>query len=262
MGHRPGRVRPASPGRWLAAIVVAGWCAAAGPGITCLVVCWLSATGTLAAQPPKSPPPVKSPGGVRTGIFGLEAKGNRFVYVFDRSASMGEPDGRPLSAAKGELIRSIDELGDVQQFYVIFYNDRLQVFSPAGNRGRLVFATEENRRAARRFVDSVRADGGTRHAEALAAAFRLAPDVVFLLTDADAKDDLTDAELERLSRLGSGSRCLVVQFGDESRRSPRLADLAARSGGRYRIVPLDGRSDPDDGTAPDAAVGAGDQLGR
>ena len=159
MGHRSGTDRlPTARRRWLVAVVAA---AAALGG--------LAASIPASAQAPK-PPAVKSPGGIRTGIFGLEAKGNRFVYVFDRSASMGEPDGRPLTAAKRELIRSFDELGDVQQFYVIFYNDRLHVFSPAGNRGRLVFATEDNRRAARRFVDSVRADGGTRHAEALAAA--------------------------------------------------------------------------------------------
>ena len=195
MRHQSGPDRlPTARRRWLIAVVAA---AAALGG-------WASSI-PASAQAPK-PPVVRSPGGIRTGIFGLEAKGNRFVYVFDRSASMGEPDGRPLTAAKRELIRSFDELGDVQQFYVIFYNDRLHVFSPAGNRGRLVCATEDNRRAARRFVDSVRANGGTRHAAALAAAFRLSPDVVFLLTDADAKDDLTDAELQRLSRLGSGSR--------------------------------------------------------
>ena len=237
-GDRPPRFRR----RWVVTTIAAA------------AVPWASAGSTPArAQTPKPPAMVKSPGGVRTGIFGLEAKGNRFVYVFDRSASMAEPNGRPLTAAKGALTRSIDELGDVQQFYVIFYNDRLQVFSPAGSRGRLVFATEDNRRAAKRFVDGVRADGGTRHAEALAAAFRLAPDVVFLLTDADEKDDLTDADLERLSRLGSGSRCLIVQFGDASRRSPRLADLATRCGGRYRIVSLDG--DPAVGDEAEAQFG-------
>lgn len=188
------------------------------------------------AQQPGPAGGLKSPGGVRTGIFGLEARGNRFVYVFDRSASMGEPAGLPLAAAKRELLRSLDQLGDVQQFYVIFYNDRLQVFSPPGARGRLVFATDENRRAAGRFVESVRASGGTRHEEPLAAAFRLDPDVVFLLTDADAKDDLTPAGLERLARLGGGSRCMVIQFGDEAARSPRLAELASRCGGRYLTV--------------------------
>ena len=184
----------------------------------------------------RSPP---SPGGVRTGVFGLEARGNRFVYVFDRSASMGEPEGRPLAAAKRELLRSIDDLGEVQQFSIIFYNDRLHVFSPTGGRIRQEFATEDNRRAAGRFVAAVRATGGTRHAEALAAAFRLDPDAVFLLTDADAKDDLTAAEVERLARLGAGTRCLIGQFGDDATRSPGLADLAARCGGTYRTVTVE-----------------------
>lgn len=197
-------------------------------------------------------PGLRSPGGIRTGIFGLEAKGNRFVYVFDRSASMGDPDGRPLAAAKRELLRSLDELGDVQQFYLIFYNDRVQVFSPPGGRGRLNFATEDNRRAAGRFVESVRASGGTRHEEPLAAAFRLAPDVVFHLTDADAKDDLSEAASDRLLRLGGGSRLLVVQVGDEAERSPRLAELAGRLGGRYLTLSPTRLGDSSDGAGAEA----------
>lgn len=209
----------------IAAFPRRAWCLAGGVA--------LAGIAAAAAEPERSP------GGVRTGIFGLEAAGNRFVYVFDRSASMGEPEGRPLAAAKVELLRSLDTLGDVQQFYVVFYNDRLQVFTPPGGRGRLLFATEENRRAATRFVESVRAAGGTRHAEALAAAFRLQPDAVFLLTDADAKDDLAAAEVERLSRLAGGARLLVVQFGEDARRSPGLEDLSARCGGSYRTLSLE-----------------------
>jgi len=177
-----------------------------------------------------------SPGSVRTGIFGLEAQGRRFVYVFDRSASMGEPAGKPLEAAKDELLRSIESLEDVQQFYILFYNDRQLLFSPSGLRGRLVFATEQNRQAARRFVEAVRADGGTRHAEAIAAAFRLQPDVVFLLTDAEVKDDLTADELKRLLRQSGRARCMIVQFGQADAASPRLAELAAATGGRYTLL--------------------------
>jgi hypothetical protein len=49
---------------------------------------------------------------------------------------------------------------------------------------------------------------------------------------------------------------MVVQFGDESRRSPRLADLAARCGGRYAVVATDGREADEDGADVE------DQLGR
>jgi hypothetical protein len=55
---------------------------------------------------------------------------------------------------------------------------------------------------------------------------------------------------------------MVVQFGDESGRSPRLAELAARCGGRYRILALDG--DPDASAEADTADEADTerQLGR
>ena len=97
-----------------------------------------AASGRCPAQPPSS-------GQGRTGIFGLEATGNRFVYVFDHSASMGEPDGRPLDEARRELLASIDTLGDSRQFHVIFYNDRLSMFTPSGQRGRPVFADDDTR---------------------------------------------------------------------------------------------------------------------
>ncbi|MEI8070226.1 MAG: hypothetical protein WCI09_01425 [Planctomycetota bacterium] len=191
-----------------------------------------------------------SPGGVRTGIFGLEASGNKFVYVFDRSASMAEPGGRPLAAAKRELLRSLDELGEVQQFYLIFYNQTLQVFDPSGTRGRLVFGTEKNRQSARRFVEAVRADGATIHADAIAAALRLSPDAIFLLTDADAGDDLSEAELERLTRSLGATKCMVVQFGAENQeQSPRLALLAKNSGGRYRVLDVVATRDSGDQAA-------------
>jgi hypothetical protein len=188
-----------------------------------------------------------SPGQRRAGIFGLEAPGEKFVYVFDHSASMHEPAGQPLAAAKQELLASIDALGESQQFHVIFYNERLTVFAPQGHRGRPIFADDEAKRAVRRFVEGVEAEGGTRHAAAIAAALRLAPDAIFVLTDADEHDDLTEDELRRLERALGKARCLVAQFGGgEGRRSPRLARLAADSGGEYRVVdaPRDDRQAP------------------
>ena len=173
----------------------------------------------------------RSPGEARTGIFGLQAKGSKFVYVFDRSASMS---GSPLMSSKKELIKSLDELGKIQQFYLIFYNQRLSVFTPSGARGRLIFANDSNKKSARTFIDSVRADGATQHAEAIGAAFRLLPDVVFVLTDADARDDLADEDVTRLFNQSRGAVVMVVQFSQESKPiSPNLARLAKQCGGQY-----------------------------
>lgn len=195
----------------------------------------LAALAFVAAARP-SHGQIVAPTPVETGIFGLAARGSRFVYVFDRSASMGEPGGLPLARAKDELLRSLEQLGGVQQFYVIFYNERMHLFTP-GAVGRLVYATDENRRAARRFVESVRAAGGTRHAEPLAAALRLAPDALFMLTDGDGPDDLTAQEYAKLAGSLGRTRCMIVQFGDAGGiTSPRLARLAEQSGGEYKVV--------------------------
>lgn len=211
--------KPFTPSITSVAVVAAALAAA-------LVTPW----GTARGEPTISTP-------AHAGLFGLEARGIRVVYVFDRSASMAERDGRPLAVAKRELLRSLDALGENQQFHVIFYNERTSVLPTPGGPGRPLFANDENRQAARRFIDGVRAAGGTRHAPALSAAIALAPDVIFLLTDADAGDDLAEDEFRRLARGLSGIRCMVVQFGAaEGRRSPRLAMLAESSGGDYRAI--------------------------
>ena len=86
-------------------------------------------------------------------------------------------------------------------------------------------------------IEAVRADGGTRHFEAIMLALRLRPDVMFLLTDGEAADDLTAAEFDTLTRALAGTTCMVVQFGGEGdERSPNLARLAALSGGKYAVI--------------------------
>lgn len=59
----------------------------------------------------------------RTSVFGIEGTGARFVYVFDRSSSMNGYGGLPMANAKNELIKSLQGLGKVHQFQLIFYNE-------------------------------------------------------------------------------------------------------------------------------------------
>lgn len=195
----------------------------------------LAAALVAASMPPAATEP-PSPGEAPR-FFGLEAPGERIVYVCDRSASMAEPDGTPFVEAKRELLASIATLGPARQFHLIFYNDRQSMFEPPGGRGRPMFADEGTLREVRRFVENTSAAGGTRHEPAILAALRLKPDVVFLLSDADAAHDLTTDELDRLvDRLGK-ARLMVVQFNaGTGHRSPRLARLAEISGGEYRVV--------------------------
>lgn len=223
-------------------VVAAALTAAVTVALTAALTAALTIAVPARAAEQDRRPSTTSPGRGTAAIFGLEAAGDRFVYVVDRSASMDEPDGRPLARAKRELLASIEALGDARQFHVIFYNERPMVFAPQGHRGRPIFADDESKRVLRRFVDDVGAVGGTRHYEAIAAALKLAPDAVFVLTDADVRDDLTDEEYLRLAQALRGTRCLVAQFGGgEGHSSPRLARLAAESGGEYRHVDLTGQ---------------------
>ncbi len=98
-------------------------------------------------------------------LLGIEGKGSKFVYVFDRSGSMSVPNNKPLDRAKTELLRSIDALTDLQQFYIIFYNHEQKSFriDPSGKR--LIFGSDLNKRLARQFVDGIAAGGGTHHAD-------------------------------------------------------------------------------------------------
>ena len=70
----------------------------------------------------KGPRRVGNIGQTTTEVFGIQGTGTNFVYVFDRSGSMGGFGGRPLAAAKAELIDSLDSIGPNQQFQIIFYN--------------------------------------------------------------------------------------------------------------------------------------------
>jgi hypothetical protein len=152
--------------------------------------------------------------------------------VLDRSGSMGEPANKPLRAAKAELLESLERLDGLQQFFLIFYNEDVRQFVP-GPRARH-FADDANKTAARRFVDSVQAQGGTRHFEALQRAINLRPDVIFLLTDGEQKDDLSADELTRLSRLNGGlSQIHVIQFAGAAYAGNSLVQLANENRGQH-----------------------------
>ena len=180
-------------------------------------------------------------GYARTGVFGVQGEGRKFVYVFDRSGSMDGHGGAPLAAAKSQLIVSLEDLGSTHQFQIIFYNEHPRVFNISGAPGRLVFATDSNRNLARRFVQSMTADGATEHEEALVLALRMAPDVIFFLTDADEPRMNAD-QLSRIERLNRGSSINTIEFGYGPPLDTNnfLVQLAERNGGKHVYVDVAG----------------------
>ena len=176
----------------------------------------------------------------RTSVFGAEGIGSKFVYVFDRSASMDGYQGRPLRAAKGELAASLEDLDKIHQFQIIFYNDHPTVFNPIHPQSpRMLFGDDQTKRLAQNFVRGIIAAGGTQHVEALNLALSMSPDVVFFLTDA-AEPQLSASQLERIRRKNNrvGATIHAIEFGagPNQRGLNFLQRLASQNGGSHVYV--------------------------
>jgi hypothetical protein len=195
---------------------------------------------TRAEEPKTSPhnrPVVISPGEkVEVSVFGIQAKGSKFVFVVDRS---GSTDGGALAASKAELLHGIEPINDRQQFQIILYNEKPKIFNPTGTPGKLAFGTDENKAEVRKFLSGIEADGGTDHEAALALAMKLHPDVVFLFTDGD-DPQLSARQLDRIDRIGPGVVINTVQFGNgpQTKKDHFLGKLAKQSGGEFKYVDL------------------------
>jgi hypothetical protein len=179
----------------------------------------------------------------RTSLFGLVGEGYKFVYVFDRSGSMGGNGRQSLRLVKAELLESLKHLDTVHQFQIIFYNEHAKLFNPSGIPGHLAFATDRNKDQAIRFIDSIQADGGTDHEEALRLAVRLQPDVIFFLTDGD-DPKLTAPQLAKIQHLAAGIIIHAIEFGPGPKPAETsfLADLARQNGGDYVYVDVSKQS--------------------
>jgi hypothetical protein len=181
-------------------------------------------------------------------VFGVEGTGYKFVYVFDRSSSMGGTGRNALMVAKNELIASLDTLQETHQFHIIFYNDQQMEFNPSGQPGKLAFATERNKQRARKFIGSVLDAGATEHEDALKLAIRYQPDVIFFLTDA-AVPRLDANQLSTIRRRASGITINAIEFGRGPKQSGDnfLNRLARQNGGQYcyrdiiKLMPVPGK---------------------
>ncbi len=182
---------------------------------------------------------------VRTQVFGLAAEGGRFVYVFDRSESMNSvltfsSEGEavfsitPLEAAKAELLRSLKDLNDGNEFGIVFYNHSPWLFTIGRRNNSMLAATPGNKRKASQFVKSMYGFGKTEHMKPLEIALRMKPDVIFLLTDGERKDDLMRDQLEKLKRLNErNTQINVIQFCYKEQDGGSLVELAEQHGGKH-----------------------------
>jgi len=182
--------------------------------------------------------PERGVGAATLTVFGNEARGKKFVFLFDRSISM---EGQPLRAAKSQLIANLATLHDAHQFQIVFFNHEPETWDFPPGKPKLVSATAAHQQFAQEFVRSIASRGGTYRRAALLVAIDMKADVIFFLTDADAPmagNDLADAA-------GKARRhrtaIHTIEFGVMAypARENFLVRLARDTGGHYVYINLD-----------------------
>jgi len=192
----------------------------------------------------------KGRGNGKGKLFGVEAYGKSFVYVFDRSESMKYAyyyvsegtttfGSTALDAAKNELISSINALDDDQKFHIVFYNHAFDLLKTRRAHKRPMPANSENKTWACQVVRELHAEGSTEHVTPLEVALRMRPDVIFLITDGEEKDDPTYQQIEALTRLNRGKSSInIIQYATVNRPQCTLVELARRNRGRHTFIDI------------------------
>jgi hypothetical protein len=174
--------------------------------------------------------PTGGAGGVAS-FFGVEARGQRFAYIVDRSGSM---EGAKIQTLKSQLISSIGGLSESASFMVFFYSSGARSL---GNRSRWLDADPRNRDLASREIAATSAHGGTDPLPAFELAFNMRPkpDAIYFMTDG-VFDEAVAAEIAALNaRTGAVTPVHAISLVDDSARE-LLQSIARQSGGTYTHV--------------------------
>ena len=170
------------------------------------------------------------------GISGMT--GRSFVFLIDRSGSMGGDGLGLLEATRNELKSAIANLGDEHRFQVLFYNDRVNMLF----RQSLLPATAANQQRIDAYLNEMVAFGGTNHLGGLYSALSLNPDVIIMMGDG-GDPHLSAGQLATIKRTNQGrSQIHCIEFGEPQATPPGqdsfMWQLAAQNGGSYRYFTI------------------------
>lgn len=186
-------------------------------------------------QGPSGPP-------TEVSLFGsAPARGHSFVFVIDRSKSMGGSGLGALEAAQRELEAALAPLQPNHKFEIVAYHNRPVYFSQSFNeRKQLVVASDRNKARVKSFFGGLAPFGYTEHEMAIKAGLWLKPDVIYFLTDGGLPP-LNDGQISRLRRmaLSQGTTIHSIQFGAGPRQgSDFMERLAVATKGGYGYVDM------------------------
>lgn len=175
----------------------------------------------------------------RLSLFGSnEAEGRSFVFLIDRSASMGGSGLGAIEAAAKELATSVASLEESHKFQVIAYNQKPLYLTAR----EMIPATAGNKQQLIDFVKNLPAFGSTEHEVGIYAALKLKPDAIFLLTDG-GDPMLNTGQLKNIRAASKGTTIHCLHFGSGPRGGERtfLESLAELTGGGYLYIDMAAR---------------------
>ena len=180
------------------------------------------------SQRPKGDPTTVS-------IFGGGGvSGRKFVFVIDRSHSMGGEGLGVLDRARQELIAAIDGLEPNHEFQIVAYHDSTIVISER----KMLAATEDNKKLVAPFFENVGAFGATNHFYGLLVGLSFKPDVLMFMTDGGSPD-LTPNEIKRVEKMAGGKtqiHCIEFGSGGLQRATSFMKKIALENQGSFRYI--------------------------
>jgi len=173
---------------------------------------------------------IEKPKGKPSRFFGSKNAAVNYVFVIDNSLSMTK--GR-FETALIELDRAIESLTPKQRFYVLFYSDQAYSMLHPLSVDSLVAATPKNKYALRRWLNSIELCLKTNGKQAIARAYALQPDVIFVLGDGaftDGADKFFTARAQKSPPLNVRGMEITGKAAISFRK------LALANGGDYKDV--------------------------
>ena len=168
-------------------------------------------------------------------VFGSgQLEGRSFLFLLDRSTSMGSKGLGVVQVARKELTAAVEQLDSHHKFQILGYNNATIPMKAH----RLLNASKEHKLEVPKFISNMTAFGPTNHMVGIMAAISLRPDVIVMLTDGGSPG-LNETELKRIRTASRGQiQIHCVQFGLGGRRHEDdfMGILAAQNGGTFRYV--------------------------
>jgi hypothetical protein len=160
--------------------------------------------------------------------------GRSFVFVIDRSYSMGNQGLGVIDEAKKQLTAAINQLEPHHTFQIVGYHETTHTMM----KRQLLPANDANKQAVPGHISSMSAFGSTNHENGLIAAVAFKPDVIVFMTDG-GYPELNNGKLRMIKQLaprGCEIHCIQFGIGSLQKTTSFMTQLAKQNDGSFRYI--------------------------